>query len=59
MQFQNTLGFMSQMKDTSSVLDKVALLEATDDVTRQVLFGPTIPTNSSTSVWITSRSARI
>ena len=38
MQFQNTLDFMSQMKDTSSVLDKVALLEATDDVTRQVLF---------------------
>ena len=38
MQFQNTLGFMSQMKETSSVLDKVALLEATDDVTRQVLF---------------------
>ena len=38
MQFQNTLDFMSQMKDTSSVLDKIALLEATDDVTRQVLF---------------------
>ena len=38
MQFQNTLSFMSQMKDTSSVLDKIALLEATDDVTRQVLF---------------------
>ena len=38
MHFQNTLDFMSQMKDTSSVLDKVALLEATDDVTRQVLF---------------------
>ena len=38
MQFQNTLDFMTQMKDTSSVLDKVALLEATDDVTRQVLF---------------------
>jgi DNA ligase-1 len=38
MQFQNTLSFMSQMKDTSSVLDKVALLEATDVTTRQVLF---------------------
>jgi len=38
MQFQNTLDFMSQMKDTSSVLDKIALLEATDDVTRQALF---------------------
>ena len=38
MQFQNTLSFMSQMKDTSSVLDKVALLEDTDVTTRQVLF---------------------